>query len=358
MGHEGIEAVVTARWPGVEVADTLELEGDAGTRSYVRLHLRGSDAPSSVMAMLIASDGSARSAEETPGAPPHDEIPFLNVGRFLARHGLPVPEVHAAEEARGVILLEDLGDLSLAEAAALAAPAEREAILAPAIELLARLASLVSVPAKGCYAFSSRYEHAAIDRELQVVATHGIAHARGLGILEAGADAELEAALAPLGARIAAQPQAWMHRDYHGWNLHLDASGSVRLIDFQDATIGPALYDLASFLTDRDTDRFVDPALEGVLVARWAAAVREAGAIELPADDEVRSAYFAAVAYRTLRVIGRFGVLALELGKPGYFERYAPRMAKQTMRALDALSDDPAMADLAEHLFERSPIFL
>ena len=41
----------------------------------------------------------------------------------------------------------------------------------------------------------------------------------------------------------------------------------------------------------------------------------------------------AAVAYRTLRVIGRFRFLAMEKDKPGYLH-FLPRMARQTMRAL------------------------
>ena len=58
-----------------------------------------------------------------------------------------------------------------------------------------------------------------------------------------------------------------MHRDYHAWNLQVDPRGRVRVIDFQDALLGPALYDLASLCTDRDSDRFVDPELEASLVA-------------------------------------------------------------------------------------------
>ena len=143
------------------------------------------------------SDGSARGNEESPEAPLRAEIPFLNVGRFLASRGIAVPAIYAAEESHGVILLEDLGDLALAEAAALAPPAEREAVLGPAIDLLAELASLHSADPAGCYAFESEYGGDAIARELQVVATHGLAHARGLGVLSAGDDAPLEEALAP-----------------------------------------------------------------------------------------------------------------------------------------------------------------
>ena len=222
-----------------------------------------------------------------------------------------------------------------------------------AVALLARIATADTRSQTACFALDQTYGPEEIARELQVTATHGLGHAQGLGIRPAGADPALEEALARLGRRIAAQPIGLMHRDYHAWNLHLDPTGRLCVIDFQDATRGPLLYDLASLLTDRDTDRFVDPELESELVAHWRDEMAQQGCRVYPEDAELEEAYFAAVAYRTLRVIGRFGVLALELEKPGYFERFAPRMAGQTMRALDRLGEE----ELADLLFQRSPIF-
>jgi len=58
------------------------------------------------------------------------------------------------------------------------------------------------------------------------------------------------------------------------------------------------------------------------------------------------------LAYRTLRVIGRFRFLAIEKGKPGYL-RFLPRMAGQTRRALRAGGHDELLGLLAA----RSPLF-
>jgi len=120
----------------------------------------------------------------------------------------------------------------------------------------------------------------------------------------------------------------------------------VRVIDFQDALLGPALYDLASLCTDRDSDRFVDAALEASLLRRFGEQLARRGGPAYADQDALRADYFDAVAYRTLRVIGRFRFLAIEKGKPAYL-RFLPRMARQTRRALLANGNDQLLALLA-----------
>jgi aminoglycoside/choline kinase family phosphotransferase len=352
VDNEVLSDLAQACWPGVEILAERPLTGDAGTRRYVRLHLRGANAPETALAMVFAADGSARAPEEGDG-PSQNELPFVNVQRFLKGHEIPVPEIYWVAEAAGCLLLEDLGDLPLAQAAENADDSVRKDLMSRAVSLLARLATVDSRAHSSCFALEQTYGAPAIARELEITATHGLGHAQGIGIRPVGADPALENALAALGQRIAAQPVGLMHRDYHAWNLHLDPADRLCLIDFQDATRGPLLYDLASLLTDRDTDRFVSPELESHLVALWRREMDRYGCQVYPDDEALTDAYFTAVAYRTLRVIGRFGVLALELDKPGYFERYAPRMAQHTMRALDKLGEE----DLADLLFQRSPIF-
>lgn len=349
---EVLKDLTARRWPGAEIDAERPLTGDAGNRSYVRLHLRGGEAPTTVLAMLFAADGSARAPEEG-GGPARGELPFVNVQRFLAADAIAVPEIYLVAEAEGCLLLEDLGDTPLAQVAEKSIDSERKTLMSQAVTLLARLATAEARATMTSFALDQTYGPEAIARELTVTVTHGLGHAQGLGIRPAGADPELENALASLGERVAAQPVGLMHRDYHAWNLHVDPRGRLCVIDFQDATRGPLLYDLASLLTDRDTDRFVDPRLESELLRVWREQMAENGCPVYPDDTALGEAYFTAVAYRTLRVIGRFGVLALELDKPGYFERYGPRMAQQTMRALDALGEE----HLADLLFQRSPIF-
>jgi len=47
-----------------------------------------------------------------------------------------------------------------------------------------------------------------------------------------------------------AQPQAFVHRDYHSRNLMKTKDNNPGILDFQDAVIGPITYDLVSLLRD------------------------------------------------------------------------------------------------------------
>jgi hypothetical protein len=335
-------------WPRARVVRCEPLAGDASARRYVRLHLEG-DAPASAIAMLLPHEVPATASEElTIGAPP-TELPFLDLQRYLARHGVAVPAIHHAAESDGVLLLEDLGDVALADAAM--ASADRDALFASAVDVLAQINALVSEPDPRCIAFRHRYDRTLIGLELDVVSTHGLAPSDAGPARKPHADPELEDALARLGDRIAAQPIVLMHRDFHSWNLQLDRSGRIRVIDFQDALLGPVLYDLASLCTDRDSDRFVDPRLEAALVRRFATELARRGGPVLDRAT-LQTDYFDAVAYRTLRVIGRFRFLAIEKGKTSYL-RFLPGMARQTRRALEGSGD----GELLRVLAARSALF-
>ena len=67
VSSEVLKDLIARRWPGSEIDAERPLTGDAGNRSYVRLHLRGAEAPATVLAMLFAADGSARAPEEGNG---------------------------------------------------------------------------------------------------------------------------------------------------------------------------------------------------------------------------------------------------------------------------------------------------
>src|SRR5205085_12439375 len=52
---------------------------------------------------------------------------------------------------------------------------------------------------------------------------------------------------------LASEPRVLCHRDYHSRNLMLH-DGSLYIIDFQDARLGPDTYDLVSLLRDSYVD--------------------------------------------------------------------------------------------------------
>lgn len=331
--------LVEGPFPGATIGREEPLAGDASTRRYVRLDLTGGGAPSTAIVMVLPEKTAAGTAE----------LPFSNVQRCLAAAGIPVPAIYAIRDRDlGLLLLEDVGDRPLADALR-ASGAPQELIEATA-ELLARIAA--TPRDDDCIAFTRSHDELLIRRELDMVLGHGLAESDDGPARSAKDDPEASTALTQLGEALAAQPRHLMHRDFHAWNVHVDVQGALRVIDFQDAMLGPPTYDLASFCTDRDSDEFISPEREIQLLDAYAAALARAG-VDLYTDRHMLERdYFTCVVFRTLRVIGRFRYLAIEDGNRGYLH-YIPRMARQTRRALDALGD----SSLARVLASRSPYF-
>ena len=103
-------------------------------------------------------------------------------------------------------------------------------------------------------------------------------------------DAEFLEAVAEVAARIGATvPQAaadvgLIHTDLHAWNVLVDDEGGLTAIDFDDAAVGPFLYDLAIPLfyavetrLDQDPGEVADAFLGPYLAGFDAVALRPAG---------------------------------------------------------------------------------
>ncbi len=68
-----------------------------------------------------------------------------------------------------------------------------------------------------------------------------------------------------LARRIAGWPRTFVHRDYQSRNLMVRPGGAICWIDFQDALLGPRVYDLVALLNDsyQEFDRpFVEARLD------------------------------------------------------------------------------------------------
>jgi aminoglycoside/choline kinase family phosphotransferase len=122
-------------------------------------------------------------------------------------------------------------------------------------------------------------------------------------------------------------------RDFHSPNLiWLDGrpdTAKVGIIDFQDAVLGPAAYDLVSLLQDARID--VPEPLELALLTRYIKTRRAT-------DDNFDAAGFAELyaimsAQRNTRLLGTFARLNRRDGKPQYL-RHQPRIWTYLNRSL------------------------
>ncbi len=318
---------------GFGEATRQHMQGDASTRAYERLSRGGT---SFIM----------MNAPRRPDGPPvrdgkpysaiahlaEDVTPFIGVDRALRAHGLSAPEILAADRDAGLLVLEDLGHEAIVGGEPLAPIEERYRV---ATDLLAKLhreplpAALPVVP--GVDYQLPRYDLGAFLIEAELLIdwylprfNARISEAERQTFLALWDDALQPALNAPC---------TWVLRDYHSPNLlwlpNREGIRRVGLLDFQDAQLGPAAYDVASLLQDARVD--VPEQMEIALLSRYARARHEA-------DASFDAGGFALIyatlaAQRATKILGIFARLDRRDRKPQYL-RHMPRVWAYLQRAL------------------------
>ncbi|MBW2261607.1 MAG: phosphotransferase [Deltaproteobacteria bacterium] len=228
---------------GDDVRVTM-LKGDASSRSYHRVEIPGHDPPTAVV-MELAVDP-LKSDEFTDWDPP--EYPFTLVQRYLARGGLPVPRIHAARPGDGWLVLDDLGDATL-ESVLAGLPVEGwTAWYEKAVDLLARWQDWWHRSRELNPVAGRRFSRKLLAWELDHYVEWGLEARLGI-TLDASERSALDEAFRPLLDGIASIPVGLVHRDYQSRNLMVQ-DGGLWIIDFQDALMGPVVYDVVALLCD------------------------------------------------------------------------------------------------------------
>ena len=274
---------VAAFLAGAGWADAVvePLAGDASFRRYFRVR-RGEQS-----AMLM-------------DAPPpnEDPQPFLRAAKWLDANGLRAPHVLAENPQRGLVLLEDFGDVRMREYVD-QWPADEAEIYRAAIDTLIELHRLPPGP----FLDYSMQEY---QREAKLF-VDWYCPARNLYIDGAGYTAAWEAALSPMLPR--QRPGVTVLRDYHAENLMLLGSLQKQgLLDFQDALIGHPAYDLVSLLQDARRD--VSAELEAEMFDYYAS--------QTGAGADFLADYARLGAQRNAKIVGIFVRLWKRDGKPRY----------------------------------------
>jgi hypothetical protein len=187
----------------------------------------------------------ARGTYVVMDAPPgkEDVRPYLRVSALLHSIGAHVPQVHESDAARGLVLLEDLGTTPYLQR--LEAADDPEPLYADALRVLADI-QVRGIEAARTLAPYGREELA---RELALMPEWFCR--RHLDFTPSDAETEVLArAFEFLITAALAQPQVFVHRDYHSRNLMVVSERNPGIIDFQDALCGPVGYDLVSLLKD------------------------------------------------------------------------------------------------------------
>jgi aminoglycoside/choline kinase family phosphotransferase len=220
---------------GIANKEVIPLTPDASTRKYYRIGWKKRTAVAAVY--------------PEPFDP--EFHPYLDVTRLFLDCGIPVPEIYAVDGNAGIIVQEDLGDRQLFHVYENESEEQCDEYKERAIALIAKIQNATE-RAYETQSISSRlaFDEAKLSWELDFFFDHYFGSLRGETLRHAEI-AELKAELNDVAAELAAVPRVLCHRDYHASNLMIDNRKRIRIVDHQDARMGPASYDLVSFLLDR-----------------------------------------------------------------------------------------------------------
>lgn len=309
------------------VVDSLRpASSDASFRRYFRLD---------------GADGKTYIAMDAP--PPQEDVgPFMHVAEVFGKTGVTVPDVLQADRKQGFLLLTDLGNTTYLK---LLGPDTAHKLYIDAIE------ALVLLQAQSQPGVLPEYDRTLLTRELMLFPDWYVGKHLNTTLNEKQTS-DLNRVFDVLLANNLAQPQVYVHRDYHSRNLMVLERGNPGILDFQDAVYGPITYDLVSLLRDAyiqwDEELVLDWAI------RYWEKARRAG---LPVSHDVDSFYrdfeFMGL-QRHLKVLGIFARLYHRDGKDAYLNDL-PLVMEYTRKAAGRYRELSPLIRLLDELEQRGP---
>jgi tRNA threonylcarbamoyl adenosine modification protein YjeE len=318
---------------GYADARRLRMPGDASTRSYARL-VRD-DGVVILMNAPLSPDGPALYDGKSYSAAVHlaeDVKPFVAIDSGLRARGFSAPSIHHADLDAGFLITEDFGSAGFIQGDPPRPIAERYEAAVDMLAALHReaLPEILPVAPQITYAIPA-FDTDALLVEVGLMLEWYMPD-RGAELTDNMRN-EFVMMWRDLLSKPASAATTWALRDFHSPNLiWLDerpGTARVGVIDFQDAVLGPAAYDLVSLLQDARVD--VPEQLELALLTRYIKARRAS-------DDSFDPAGFAELyaimsAQRNTRLLGTFARLNRRDGKPQYL-RHQPRIWTYLNRSL------------------------
>ncbi|MHB1093562.1 aminoglycoside phosphotransferase family protein [Thiobacillus sp.] len=318
-----------ARQLGGESLDIAPASADASFRRYFRVTAKGRD--------YIVMD-----------APPAQEDcrPFIAVARLFADAGVHVPRVLAHDLEQGFLLLTDLGNTTY-----LSALDEAASDQGVARELyLASNDALIRIQQASRLAVLPEYDRALLTRELMLFPEWYVTKHLGV-VMNDGQKTILDNVFEQLLANILAQPQVYVHRDWHSRNLMV-SEPNPGILDFQDAVYGPITYDLASIYRDAYIQWDEEQQLDWV-IRYW----EKARAARLPVREdfgEFWRDFEWMSAQRHIKVLGIFARLYHRDGKDGYLKDM-PRVMHYLRKTCERYDELKPLLFLLDRLQDRQP---
>jgi tRNA threonylcarbamoyl adenosine modification protein YjeE len=331
-------------------AERRRIQGDASTRSYERL--KQGEQRSILMNSPRRPDGLPVRDGKPYSAIAHlaeDIVPFVAMANGLRQRGFSAPQVYEAELPDGLLIIEDLGAEPVVSGDPPAPIEQRYTAAADVLIALHTQQLPSSIPVAPHVIHSlPPYDLGAYLIEVELLLDWYLPRL-GISVTDDIRASYVALWTETLKVVIEADP-TWVLRDFHSPNLlwlpERTGIARVGLLDFQDAMMGPAAYDVASLLQDARVD--VPELMEVALLGHY---VRKRGEIDAAFEpaDFIRL-YATLAAQRASKILGIFARLERRDGKPQYL-RHIPRIWGYLQRSLA----HPALARLRDWYSQNVP---
>jgi aminoglycoside/choline kinase family phosphotransferase len=251
MIHEGSAEVAAwvARSRSLESVE--KIPGDASSRKYYRVLFKQVSQEAVAQSRMV----SCIVMKTDPFVQQGLDLPFLQIRAHLESCGVRVPRVYDVDPARGLVLLEDLGDVTLLR--------QLQEVSSPEVERHAYekvIDGLVQLHVKAGPQFANAVARTNIEgfrlrfdvEKLMWEVGFTVEHFYEQHLKRKIRDEDRRVLLqgfTEICTKLAAEPVVLTHRDFHSRNV-MHHHGEYVMIDFQDARMGPPQYDLASLLKD------------------------------------------------------------------------------------------------------------
>lgn len=313
----------------------VKLPGDASTRGYYRLWTK-----EKTLVMMKMENFAEHGTN----------LPFLILQKHLSMSGIDVPTVLDFDAERGMILLEDLGDVTLLRCLQeVSTPEVERDLYEQVIDSVVDL-QLQASPREGSPdldAFKLRFDHKKLMWEVNFTMEHFYKTYLAREICEQDMKIMMSR-FSEFCQTLADEPTVFTHRDFHSRNIMVTPIGGEEnrlvMIDFQDGRMGPPQYDLASLLKDsyyQLEDSQVKMLVDYYIVRR-----------EALSGTRIDREHFWRVfdmmsVQRNFKAIGSFASFLNRRGNPGYL-KYIGNTFENIRRTLLKY---PEYSDLREVLF-------
>ena len=289
--------------------DCRLLKGDASDRKYYRATYLLKTSPDRLRSIVIMQ---LARLEPEPN--------FNCIQKFLKKMDIPVPDILRFDAERGLIFLVDCGDTHLVDKIE-AEPKNIVYWYQKAIEIIVAFHTRATenltpdCPAKNLF-----FDEEKLMWEMDFMLEHYV-HGMLKNVLSFDEKNKTREALGTLCKSLSDQNRVFTHRDYHSRNIMIH-NDKLKVIDFQDARMGPCQYDLVSLL--KDSYIVIEESVRKELLEYYIECMQRYG-IEIKRDPFYKIFDWMSV-QRNLKAIGTFAYQAKILGNDRYLQYVEPTL--------------------------------